>query len=135
MLSPSAPAQHWCSWANNQWKFIRPVEPSFCPPPCHSLSLREKALTDSLPCLPLEWHWLAREDLMTNRRHILFDPNYQRCSFPPANPAHLEWPLSLPQELCFSSRAVAPQSQGVELKKHVPVEWKLTYDVVAWWLW
>lgn len=37
----------------------------------------------------------ATEDLMTDRRHILFDPNYQRCFFPPANPWHIGWPLLL----------------------------------------
>lgn len=55
--------------ANKQGKFIRPAVPSFFPLPLPSVSLREKALKDSLPGLPLKFHWLATEDLMTNRRH------------------------------------------------------------------
>lgn len=45
----------------------------------------------------------ATEDLMTDRRHIFSDPNYQRCFFPPANPWHIGWPLVCTVEICFSS--------------------------------
>lgn len=47
---------------------------------------------------------------MTDRRHILFDPNYQRCFFPAANLWHTGWPPLCAAESCFSSLLFSSQS-------------------------